>query len=301
MVAAGLAIGVGGMAVMDRDETASYRPHPPSIAQFSFPLVEPEGPQPVADVVPGLEVEPATARAAVAAFQERLADGRPTDAYPLLDEASRRRYPSLASWTRAQADRATPLTFSVGAARPSPDRPGAFEVDLAATHESSLDATRGLVPARSTSVWLARLENDTWRVFADPLTFRPVLPPDAAATDAVQGWVGALAACDTTVAVQPAGPPEPLRPRGPRPRPVRAEGNLDGRRAGRPRPHPRRAGPSSPLSAPRSARGPGSCPCRARTAGSSPPSPQWARAGGSWASPSTPPDIHHHQARGVSV
>jgi hypothetical protein len=201
VVAAGLAIGVGGMAVLDRDETPSYRPHPPSIAEFSFPLVEPAGPQPIADAVPELDVEPTSARAAVAAFHQPLADGRPTDAYPLLDEASRRRYPSLASWTRAQADRARPLTFTVGAARPSPDRPGAFEVDLAATHESSLDATRGLVPARSTSVWLARLENDTWRVFADPLSFRPVLPPEAAATEAVQGWVGALAACDPAAAV----------------------------------------------------------------------------------------------------
>jgi len=96
----------------------------------------------------------------------------------------------------AQADRATPLTFTVGAARPSPDRPGAVEVDLSATHRPSLDAIRGLVPARSTSVWLVRPEGDTWRVSADPLTFRPVLPAEAGATDVVQRWVSLLAACN---------------------------------------------------------------------------------------------------------
>ena len=100
----------------------------------------------------------------------------------------------------AQADRAAPRTFTVGSARPSAERPGAFEVDLAATHTSSLDPIRGLVPARSTSTWLVRRETDAWRVSADPLAFRPVLPGDAAASAAVQGWVSRLASCDAPAA-----------------------------------------------------------------------------------------------------
>ena len=57
-----------------------------------------------------------------------------------------------------------------------------------------------VIPARSTSTWLVRFENDAWRVSADPLAFRPVLPGDAAATAAVQGWVSLLAACDAPAA-----------------------------------------------------------------------------------------------------
>ena len=200
VVAAGLALGVGGVAYFDRDSKPAYQPGTPSVTAFSFATTVPEGPPREPEAVPVLDAEPATARAAVGAFLQPLADGRPAGAYPLLDEASRRRYPTLASWIRAQADRAAPVTFSVGASRPSPELPGAEEVDLSATHTSSLDSVRGLVPAQSTSVWLVRLENDAWRVSGDPLAFKPVLPGDAAATAAVQGWVSLLAACDAPAA-----------------------------------------------------------------------------------------------------
>lgn len=201
VVAAGLALGVGGIALFDKDSEPVYKPGTPSVTAFSFATTVPEGPPRQAEAVPVLDVEPANARAAVAAFLQPLADGRPAGAYPLLDEASRDRYPTLASWIRAQADRAAPVTFSVGASRTSTERPGAVEVDLSATHRSSLDSVRGLVPAQSTSVWLVRLENDAWRVSGDPLAFRPVLPGDSAATAAVQGWVSLLAACDAPAAV----------------------------------------------------------------------------------------------------
>jgi hypothetical protein len=199
VVAVGVALGVGAMAVFGGDDTPSYRPGTPSITAFSFATSVPES-QREAEPVPVLEEEPADARAAVSAFLQPVIDGRPDAAYPLLDEPSRRRFPTLASWIRAQADRPAPLTFEVGRARPSAERPGALEVDLAATHTPSLDATRGLVPGRSTSVWLARREGAAWRVSADPLTFRPVMPDDAGATAAVQGWVGLLAACDAPAA-----------------------------------------------------------------------------------------------------
>lgn len=197
VVAAGLALGVGGIALFGGDDKPSYRPGTPSVTAFSFSTSVPEAPVPPPEVVPVLAVEPADARAAVLAFLQPLADGDPGQAYPLLDEASRRRFPTMASWIRAQADRATPVTFEPGASRPDPARPGAFVIELEATHRPSLDATRGLVPARSSSSWLVRREGDTWRVSADPLSFRPVMPADAAATDVVQRWVSRLAACDT--------------------------------------------------------------------------------------------------------
>jgi hypothetical protein len=198
VVAAGLALGVGAISVFGGDDTPAYHPGTPSVSAFAFPTSVPDGPPPVVDVAPPPAVEPATPKAAVTAFLQPLADGRPEAAYALLDDASRRRFPTLASWIRGQADRANPVTFEVGASRPNAERPGAFEVDVTATHHPSLDAIRGLVPARSTSVWLVRREGDTWRMSSDPLTLRPILPAEADATRVVQGWLTLMAACDAT-------------------------------------------------------------------------------------------------------
>jgi hypothetical protein len=202
VIAAGLALGVGGIALFGGNDKPSYRPGTPSVTAFSFPTSVPGAPPATPQIAPPLDVEPATPTAAVVAFLQPQADGRPEAAYALLDEASRRRFPTLASWIRGQADRATPVTFDVGASRLSPDRPGATEVDVSATHRPSLDAIRGLVPARSSSVWLVRREGDAWRVSSDPLTFRPILPAEADATRAVQGWLTAMAACDAPGAAQ---------------------------------------------------------------------------------------------------
>ena len=200
VVGAGLALGVGAMAVFGGDDKPSYRPGTPSVTAFAFPTSVPDGPARTPEAVPLLAAEPPDPQGAVTAFLQPLADGRPEQAYPLLDDASRRRFPTLASWIRAQADLPTPLTFEAGTARPSRERPGAVEVDLAATHRPSLDAIRGLVPARSTSVWLVRREGDSWRISSDPVSFRPVLPAEVTATDVVQDWVSLLARCDPSAA-----------------------------------------------------------------------------------------------------
>jgi hypothetical protein len=202
VVVAGLALGVGGIAVFHRGGPPPYKPGTASVSAFPFATTLPDaGPAP-AQPAPTLATEPATAPAAVAAFLQPLADGRPELAYPLLDAAGRARFSTPAAWSRAQVDRAQPVTFQIGASRPSPDVAGAVEVDVSATHHPSLDSIRGLVPARSQSVWLVRHEGDVWRVGADPVSFRPLLPADAGATDVVQGWVSRLAACDTPGAAQ---------------------------------------------------------------------------------------------------
>ncbi len=214
VVAAGLALGVGTMALFDGDRKPTYRPHPPSVTAFAFPTSVPDGPGRPAEAVPTLAEEPADARAALIAFLGPMSEARPAQAYPLLDEPSRRRFPTLASWMRAQADRAMPVTFEVGPGRPSPERPGATEFDLSATHPPSVDAIRGLVPARSTSVWLVRSEAGAWRVSADPLNFRPVLPPEELATGAVQSWVSLMAACDAPEAARLQVAPDLYGPTG---------------------------------------------------------------------------------------
>jgi hypothetical protein len=202
VVAAGLALGVGGIAVFDRDEKPSYRPHPPSISAFSFSTSVPDAPPRPPEVIPVLETEPADAMGAVAAFLQPLAEGRPELAYPLLDEPSRRRFPTVDSWARAQVDRTQPVSFDIGASQPSRDRAGAVEVDVSATHRPSLDSIRGLTPARSASRWLARQEGGAWRVSAEPVSFRPVLPAEQGAKVVVQSWVSLLATCDASAAAQ---------------------------------------------------------------------------------------------------
>ncbi len=202
MVAAGLAMGVGGIAVFGRDDKPSYRPHAPSISAFSFSTSVPEAPPRPPEVVPALAAEPADASGAVSAFLQPLTDGRPELAYPLLDEPSRRRFSTLASWSQARVDRTQLVTFEVGASQPSRERSGAVEVEVSATHRPSLDSIRGLVPARSTSTWLARREGDAWRVAAEPMSFRPVLPAEEGARIVVQTWVSLLAACDAPTAAQ---------------------------------------------------------------------------------------------------
>jgi hypothetical protein len=202
VVAAGLALGVGGIAVFDGDDKPSYRPHAPSVSAFSFSTSVPDAPPRAPEVVPALETEPADATAAIAAFLRPLAEGRPELAYPLLDESSRRRFPTLASWAQAQVDRTQLVTFEVGASQPSRERSGAVEVEVSATHRPSLDSIRGLVPARSTSTWLARREGDAWRVAAEPMSYRPVLPAEEGARIVVQTWVRLLAACDAPTAAQ---------------------------------------------------------------------------------------------------
>ena len=196
VVVGGLALGVGVSALRGHHATP-YKPGTASVSAFPFvtsvPSVVPVGPEPV----PTLGAEPAGAVGAVEAFLQPLADGHPELAYPLLDAPSRARYSTPAAWARAQVDRLQPVTFEVLGSRPSPDVPGAVEVDVAATHNPSLDSSRGLVPARSQSVWLVRREGDAWRVDADPMSFHPVLPAEAGATDIVQAWVGRLAACDS--------------------------------------------------------------------------------------------------------
>ena len=202
VVAAGLALGIGGIAVFGSDDDKpAYKPHAPSVSAFSFSTSVPEAPPRPPEVVPTLTSEPADGPGAVLAFLQPLADGRAELAYPLLDEASRRRFPTPASWARAQVERTQLTSFEVGPSQPSRDR-SAVEVDVSATHRPSLDSIRGLVPARSSSVWLARREGDAWRVSAEPMSYRPILPAEEGAKIVVQSWVSLLAACDAPAAAQ---------------------------------------------------------------------------------------------------
>ncbi len=196
VVVAGLALGLGGMAAYHRHNPPSYQPHPPSVRQFAFSTEAPAGPPPT-EAVAAPASEPPDAPTALVDVLQAMVDGKPEVAYSLFDASSRTRYPTLTSWISAQANLAVPLTFQLGASRPAPEQPDTFDFDVAATHHSSLDPFRGLVPARSKSTWEVRREGNAWRVGAEPVSFHPVLPADASAIPVVQSWVTDLAACDS--------------------------------------------------------------------------------------------------------
>jgi hypothetical protein len=135
-----------------------------------------------------------TARAAVQRFLNATAREDFAGAYRLLDEAGRKRYPTVARWTRAQADRAVISGVRVGTARRAGGR--ALDVTVELAHPAAIDPFAGLVPARTVEVWRARPQGAGWRVAADPVSVRADLPSDRRAPDAVAAWVQRLVGCD---------------------------------------------------------------------------------------------------------
>jgi hypothetical protein len=120
--ALGLAVGIGATLAVSGlrgggDPVAS-------VQRLDLPAT-PAAPAPPAGAEAEAEpVAAGTARAAVERFLEATARGDFDGAYRLLDEPSRRRYPSAARWTRAQADRPVVTGVRVGAARRAgPTRP----------------------------------------------------------------------------------------------------------------------------------------------------------------------------------
>jgi hypothetical protein len=139
-------------------------------------------------------VRAGTARAAVRRFLQAGAGGDLAVAYGLLDRAGLRRYPSLARFTRAQANRAEVTAVRVGRERPAGD--GRAEVTVIVSHPAAIDAFTGLVPARTVEVWAASRQDGRWRVAADPVSVRAELPSDDRAPGAVTAWVERLLGCD---------------------------------------------------------------------------------------------------------
>jgi hypothetical protein len=76
------------------------------------------------------------------------------------------------------------------------------DVRVAVTHRPAVDPFQGLTPGRTEEVWRARREGGGWRVAADPLASRAVLPSDRGAPQIVQAWLRRLVACDQAGAAQ---------------------------------------------------------------------------------------------------
>jgi hypothetical protein len=190
----GLAVGVGATLAASG---LGDRPRPAaSVQRLDLPAgttgaVTAEGGGQAAAVAP---VRAGTARAAVRRFLQASADGDPEVAYGLLDRAGLRRYPSLARFTRAQADRPPVIAVRAGAERRA--GPGQAEVTVTLAHPAAIDPFTGLVPARTVETWRASRQDGRWRVAADPLSVRAALPADDRAPEAVTAWVERLLGCD---------------------------------------------------------------------------------------------------------
>jgi len=186
----GIAVGVGATLAAHR---AGGRPAlAASVQRLDLPAgASKAGPARSGAAVP---VRAGTARAAVRRFLQAGAGGDLAVAYGLLDRAGLKRYPSLARFTRAQADRAEVTAVRVGRGRPA--GVGRAEVTVALSHPAAIDAFTGLVPARTVEVWAASRQDGRWRVAADPVSVRAELPGDDRAPGAVTAWVERLLGCD---------------------------------------------------------------------------------------------------------
>jgi hypothetical protein len=181
------AAGLGGGA--DRAASVQRLDLPAGVAAPAAPAAQGRG-----DAGASAPVRAGSARAAVRRFLRAGAAGDFAVAYGLLDRAGRRRYPSLARFTRAQADRAEVTAVRVGRER----RAGGARADVTVTlsHPAAIDPFAGLVPARTVEVWRASRQDGGWRVAADPVSVRADLPADGRAPEAVTAWVQRLLGCD---------------------------------------------------------------------------------------------------------
>jgi len=204
IAAVGLALGVGGTAAVTAasgpragGEASVARldlPGSPAVAAGATPVDAAGKAAPTAP--PSSPVRPGSARAALQALMAAHAAGKFEGGWALLDAAGRAEYPTAEIWAAAQADRLQPVTFRIGAERPGPD--GSVEVAASVTHKAAVEPFTGLTPGRTQEVWQVRREGGAWRVAADPVEQRPVLPSDDRATAPVQAWVAKLLACDQT-------------------------------------------------------------------------------------------------------
>jgi len=191
----GVAVGVG--ATLAVHGLGGGSDHAASVRRLDLPAAAAgaAAPAPAGGTGAAGPVRAGTARAAVRRFLRAGAAGDHAVAYGLLDRAGRRRYPTLARFTRAQADRAAVTAVRVGAERRVGG--GRAEVTVTLAHRPAIDPFAGLVPARTVEVWRASRQDGRWRVAADPVSVRAELPGDDRAPEAVSAWVQRLLGCDT--------------------------------------------------------------------------------------------------------
>jgi hypothetical protein len=191
--ALGIAIGVGATLVAGGPGGADRAGRAASVQRLDLPAGAAPAAAPAEAMAPA-PMPAGSARAAVRRFLRAGAAGDHAVAYGLLDWAGRLRYPTLARFTRAQADRAAVTAVRVGRQRAA--GAGAVDVTVTLTHPAAIDPFAGLVPGRTVEVWRASRQGGRWRVAVGPRSVRADLPGDERAPEAVSAWVQRLLACD---------------------------------------------------------------------------------------------------------
>jgi hypothetical protein len=195
--ALGIALGVGATVAVDGLGGGSQAGRAASVQRLDLPADGAPAPAPAEAMAP-TPAPAGSARAAVRRFLQAGADGDLAAAYGLLDRAGVRRFPTVARFTRAQADRAEVTAVRVGRERRA--GPGRAEVTVTLAHPAAIDPFTGLVPARTVEVWRASRQDGRWRVAADPVSVRADLPGDDRAPETVSAWVERLLGCDRAAA-----------------------------------------------------------------------------------------------------
>ncbi|MGH9051219.1 MAG: hypothetical protein ACRDY4_15930 [Acidimicrobiia bacterium] len=150
---------------------------------------------------PGEAEPPAPASAtpdvAVDAFLTAEARRDYATSYGLLSAADRDEIGSRKEWAAAHGELETVTSFVLGPVR-ALDAASA-EVEAGVTFESTLDETRGLVPARARATWVAVAEDGGWRVARSRSRVTPQYPDEQGAVSAAAAWVGARKSCDRSM------------------------------------------------------------------------------------------------------
>jgi len=188
--ALGVALGIGATLAVDGLGGAGRADRAASVQRLDLPAAAPSSADRPAEPVAAAPARAGSARAAVRRFLQAGAAGDLDVAYGLLDRAGRTRYPSLARFTRAQADRAQVTAVRVGRQRRA--GAGVVEVTVTLAHPPAIDPFAGLVPGRTVEVWRASHQDGRWRVAAEPVSVRAELPGDDRAPGAVTAWVQRL-------------------------------------------------------------------------------------------------------------
>ena len=197
LVLIGLLLGAAGYTLLER--RGDGREPEPSAVAFRAPgrAFDQSMASDRVSTPAGPAVEPTSARAALQSFLAAETSGDASSAFPLLDQRARDRFSSVEAWAIGRNDRIVPLTFAI-TGESAEGSTTTLVVDT--THEPALDAFRGYVPAKARQRWTVQQEDGKWRVAARPLDIEPLLPAAAGATEVVQRWVDARAACDTASA-----------------------------------------------------------------------------------------------------
>jgi hypothetical protein len=183
------------VAAVANRQPAAARPTP-SVQRLDLSN-HPEGTQAPA-APPGRPVAAASASEAVQRLLRANAEQHFAASFALLDQAGQKDHRTVAGWTAAQADRPPVTGVVIGGQRAVAN--GAVEVTATVSHPAAVDPFSGLTPGRTVEVWRAHREGGSWRVAADPVSVRTLLPGDAAAAAAVQSWADRLARCDSAAA-----------------------------------------------------------------------------------------------------